>query len=259
MKYNRNTKKCSKCGKDISLSNFARHINTCGRNRKNKAKILDENWKIGENKYQCPVCDKIFTKLGVVAHYRYSHLNEVHPKTGKRGENSWTLAKKNGVNHILTDKQRKYFESEKCYQHLRNVGDNWWKNPNSMAKFKKSIRLAINKNPEAYSAKNVCGRTKIVEYNGFYLNGKWELDVAKWLDENNIRWTNIVNGFKYEWKNELHTYFPDFYLLDFDVYLEVKGFERERDRCKWRVLDNLIILKKNEIEKIRNNTYIAQW
>ena len=80
------------------------------------------------------------------------------------------------------------------------------------------------------------------------------------LDENKIKWTNnIDNGFKYEWNGGIHIYFPDFYLIDYDVYIEVKGYERERDRCKWKSLNNLIIIKKKEIKEILNNSYIAQW
>lgn len=260
MKYQRNTKKCLKCGREISLSNYKKHYDSCGKkNMVNKHKILNENWNIGENQYECPICNKIFSKMGIIQHYRFTHLKEKHPKTGKKGENCWSLAKKRGVKHVLSEKQKKYFESDKMHQHLRNVGNDWWKNPESLKKFKKSIRLAIEKNPEAYSTSNVCGRTKIIEYNGFKLNGTWELDVAKWLDEEKIKWTNKIEGFKYFWHDDYHTYFPDFYLTQYDVYLEVKGYERERDRCKWDVIDNLIILKKNEIKKIRNRTYIAQW
>lgn len=118
-----------------------------------------------------------------------------------------------------------------------------------------AMRKAVINNPLSYSANNVCGRTKIIEYNGFKLNGKWELEVAIFLDYNNIRWTNIVDGFEYLWEGKNHLYFPDFYLVDFDKYIEVKGYERERDRQKWKSIDNLIIIKLNEIKKIRKGLY----
>jgi len=261
----RKTKKCHKCGREISLSNFQKHIESCN-GQKNDNKILNEKWKIDENLYRCPICKKEFTKSGIVSHYIYAHTEKKmpkgknHPKYGKSGENSWSIAKKNGVEHIMSKNQKEYLSSEKCHNHLRNVGNNWWKDPKSLEKFKKSIRLAIERNPEAYSANNVCGRTKIIEYRGFKLNGSWEFEVAKWLDDNNIEWTNkIKKGFEYFWDGGFHLYFPDFYLPEYNMFIEVKGYERERDRCKWSVVDNLIILKKNEINKIRNKTYIAQW
>ena len=53
----------------------------------------------------------------------------------------------------------------------------------------------------------------------------------------------------------MHIYFPDFYLPDFDYYIEVKGYQRDRDLYKWKVVDKLIIIKANEIKEIRNNVY----
>jgi hypothetical protein len=122
-------------------------------------------------------------------------------------------------------------------------------------KLKIAMKNAVLKNPESYTASNVSGRTPIIEYNGFKLKGTWELEVAKWLDKNNIKWTNKIKPFEYEWENFTHLYFPDFYLMEFDKYIEVKGFERERDKCKWKVVKDLIIIKKDEIKKIKNNEY----
>lgn len=123
-----------------------------------------------------------------------------------------------------------------------------------------SIRMkkAVIDNPDSYSARNVSGRTPTIEYNGFYLKGSWELLVAKYLDNLNIKWTNKINGISYEWNNTSHLYFPDFYLTEHDIYIEVKGYERERDRCKWKSLNNLIVIKKKEIEMIRNNCYLLK-
>ncbi len=79
--------------------------------------------------------------------------------------------------------------------------------------------------------------------------------VAKWLDENNIKWTNKIDGISYNWNGNKHLYFPDFYLIELDKYIEVKGYERERDKCKWKSLNNLIVLKKNEINLIKQNKF----
>lgn len=120
----------------------------------------------------------------------------------------------------------------------------------------KRMKEVVLQYPESYSCSNVCGRTKLIEYNGFWLNGKWELDVAKWLDANNIIWTNKITGFNYEWEGSTHIYFPDFYLQELDLYIEVKGYERDRDRCKWKQFPHkLVILKSNEIKLIRKNEF----
>jgi hypothetical protein len=122
-------------------------------------------------------------------------------------------------------------------------------------KLKIAMRNAVLNNPNSYTANNVSGRTPIIEYNGFKLKGTWELETAKWLDRNNIKWTNILDGFEYDWNDSKHLYYPDFYLTEINYYIEVKGYERERDIAKWKVVNNLIVIKKNEIDMIKNNTY----
>lgn len=118
-----------------------------------------------------------------------------------------------------------------------------------------AMRKAVLENPDSYTANNVSGRTPIIMYNGFKLKGTWELETAKWLDRQNIKWTNILNGFDYEWQGSTHIYYPDFYLTEYDRYIEVKGYERERDRAKWKVVKDLIVLKKDEINKIKNDLF----
>ena len=66
------------------------------------------------------------------------------------------------------------------------------------------------------------------------LLGGWEEKVAKYLDQQKISWTRPRNGVRYVYKNQEHYYFPDFYLNDKDLYIEVKGLETERDREKWK-------------------------
>lgn len=58
-------------------------------------------------------------------------------------------------------------------------------------------------------------------YNGVWLDSKWELRVAISLDENNVRWERPSEGFI--WNDKGQRYFPDFYLPEFDVYLDPKN------------------------------------
>ena len=122
-------------------------------------------------------------------------------------------------------------------------------------KLKIAMRKAVLENPDSYTANNVSGRTPIIMYKGFKLKGTWELETAKWLDRHNIKWTNILKGFDYEWEGSTHIYYPDFYLTEYDRYIEVKGYERERDKAKWKVVKDLIVLKKDEINKIKNDLF----
>jgi len=118
-----------------------------------------------------------------------------------------------------------------------------------------AMKVAVEKNPDSYTSRNVCGRVKIYEYKEERFHGNWEVEVAKWLDRQNIRWERKVKPFTYFWKDNWHLYFPDFYLPDFNKFIEVKGFETERDRCKWSVVDNLYLIKKKEIDLIKSDNF----
>lgn len=125
------------------------------------------------------------------------------------------------------------------------------------------MKKAVNDNPESYSSKNVCGRVKTIKTidslgNETSCLGKWELLVIDYLNKNNIRWSNkIEENFQYYWNESYHRYFPDFKLLDYDnVFIEVKGYERDRDKAKWEQFPHkLIIIKKEEIEKLKTNKF----
>lgn len=118
------------------------------------------------------------------------------------------------------------------------------------------MKRAVREHPESYSSCNVNGRVKKIEYKNIVLNGKWELEVAQFLDKNQIEWERPKIGFEYIWNNGTHIYYPDFYLPASNLYIEVKGYERERDRYKWTVVKNLLIIKVKEINEIRKGTFI---
>jgi len=176
----------------------------------------------------------------------FIEYNKKKQELGMSGTNQFIKAKKEGRVVVVSEETRKKLGKINKGKQLTESHKN---------KLKIAMRKAVLENPNSYSANNVSGRTPIIEYNGFRLKGSWELLVAKWLDENNIKWTNIIEGFDYEWEGSKHIYYPDFYLLEYDKYIEVKGFERERDRCKWEVVNNLIIIKKDDITKIKNKEY----
>ena len=175
-----------------------------------------------------------------------SYIKPGHSK-GHKGTNQFIKAKELGLPQpIVSDSTRE------------KLGNIWRGKKHSVEEINKisiGIRNAIKEHPESYSSTNVNGRVKHYLYNGIQLDGLWELEVAKYLDNKNIKWERPKNGFEYNWNNSNHIYFPDFYLPKYNYYIEVKGYQRERDLYKWASLNNLIIIKQKEIEKIRNNQY----
>lgn len=126
----------------------------------------------------------------------------------------------------------------------------------SKQKISSSMKRVVRERPESYSASNVNGRVKKVEYNGIIFDSSWEVIVAKFLDDNNIIWERPKNGFEYIWENGTHLYYPDFYIPSMDLYIEVKGYKRSRDEYKWKSVSNLIVIKRKEINAINKGLYI---
>ena len=57
--------------------------------------------------------------------------------------------------------------------------------------------------------------------------------------------------FPYMYRRKMFYYIPDFYLIDEDVYIEIKGYQRAKDSAKWRDFPyKLIVLKKQELLKL---------
>jgi hypothetical protein len=203
--------------------------------------------------YKCKYCSKITKPLGLAGHERLCPNNpnrkkEDHPSYGRKGTNQYIKAKENGEEYVPSQKE---IEARKIRSKKRN--DIRWSKPGASKKHSNAIKEAIKRNPDAYSKCNVSGRAMIYEYNGFKLKGTWELEVAKWLDRQGIKWTNDIEPFEYEWEDSIHLYFPDFYLEDYDRYIEVKGYQRERDLAKWSVVKDLIVIKQKLIKQIIAN------
>ena len=84
------------------------------------------------------------------------------------------------------------------------------------------------------------------------LQGSWEERLAIFLEQYNIKWVKNRIGYKYTFENTDRMYIPDFYLGEFDVYIEVKGYETEKDREKWKQFPfKLFIVKKQEINNLK--------
>lgn len=214
------------------------------------------------DEYICKYCGKICKNLNSLKQHEirckenpnkivlppsnFIKYNRSQEKKLCGSSNQYTKAKREGYIVNISDTTR------------YKLGKGWrnkiWSNDERKLQSKR-MKLAVQNHPESYSSSNINGRVKHYKYHEYILDGLWELDVAKYLDNNNIKWERPLNGFKYEWNNSEHLYFPDFYLPEYNYYIEVKGYQRERDSYKWKSVKNLIIIKEKEITEIRNNQY----
>ena len=168
-----------------------------------------------------------------------------NPMFGKSGSNQFVKAKNDGLLiEVSKETREKLSKSSKdrvySEEHKKNLSE--------------TMKRVVRENPESYSASNVNGRSKKFLYDGVMMDSSWEFEFAKWCNDNELKWIKPTNGFEYEW-NGSRIYYPDFYLTELDIYVEVKGYVRDRDLFKWRSVPNLIIVKSNDIKKIKNGTF----
>ena len=58
-------------------------------------------------------------------------------------------------------------------------------------------------------------------YNGTWFDSNWEVQVAKSLDNANVKWSRPKIGFV--WNDKGNKYYPDFYLEEYGIYLDPKN------------------------------------
>ena len=107
-------------------------------------------------------------------------------------------------------------------------------------------------------------------YDNQYFDSKYELAFYIWLTSNNIKFTyHPSKFFEYTINNKTHRYFPDFYLHDFNKYIEIKGdhfFKNNKMICPFRhknETDEQYKLKCIQVEEkyncmIKNNVLILK-
>ena len=165
---------------------------------------------------KCLYCEKSFgRKNGHTLHQKACELNPNRVS----GKNQWS----NGTYEISDDTRKKF--SDANYRR-----DSIW---NEETKKAQSVRmkLVVDQHPESYTSSNR-GRTKQIIYNGIKFQGQWELDFYKWCESKNIDIERSTEWFEYNW-NGIRKYNPDFYIPSLDLYVEIKGYETDRDRAKW--------------------------
>lgn len=65
-------------------------------------------------------------------------------------------------------------------------------------------------------------RKHLIRYEEYTFDSTYEVEVVKSLDENNIGWEK-PKSFKYFYAGKNRTYTPDFYLPDYNIYLDPKN------------------------------------
>jgi len=125
----------------------------------------------------------------------------------------------------------------------------------------------INKNRDMSFMNTIEWRLKVAQskmcnvkegkfrYNNINFRSNWEVILAKNMDKNNIKWKYEPRVFKLD---EKIFYLPDFYLPDYDKYVEVKGFMYDHSREKiQKFMEHHELILLNDLNKIKDEG--VQW
>ena len=246
--------KCKYCCKEFdSPQKLGGHIIRCKWNPNAKHNIVkcnnfsnyNHNRKKDENIYYCQYCGKeCVGKNSLVQHEIRCNKNN----------NRININKRTNIvsNFILYNKNRKPINQ---FIKARNLG---LPIPKVSDETKEKLRLSmlgrkLTSETKQKIKETVCENIKNdnwhnkftpkIEFDGELYDSSWEIEFAKYLRKNNINFIrNNSISFEYIWNNDKHNYFPDFYLPDYDLYIEIKGLWNERDICKWEQFPNKLAI-----------------
>ena len=176
-----------------------------------------------------------------------------------------TKSKRKEINNLLHERSGVKYETLTC-ENL-NCENQFRRKVESFRKFCSISCAQRNKKvSEITRERQSIKRSKFLQENnsyncGFYefydnkgnrliVQGTWEKRLAEKLQSQKIEWTRIFLRY-----DRIRRYTPDFYLPNEKLYLEVKGFMRERDKRKmWKVIDehDIKILLVESLECIEN-------
>lgn len=101
------------------------------------------------------------------------------------------------------------------------------------------------------------GRSIGSYYKEQYFDSSFEIDVAKFLDENNIKWKRNTKRFYYIFNNKKTYYIPDFIIKD-EIFLETKGYwfgdkkQKTIEAVKQNNINWILLMQKEEWNKDKN-------
>jgi hypothetical protein len=223
---NRHTTNCKKCGIKISLSNISKHEKSCGTK---KIRLKSINYLQNDGTYKCPYCGKVYSKLGIISHIWRNHEDGINWKNNNLGgKPSW--------NHGLTKETdaRVKKGSDTFNTNLKSGAFiPFFKGKHLSIDHRNTIANTIKENVKNDNWHLSFSKSRTHEYAGKKFQGIWEVEYAKWLDANSIKWRRPTEKFEYFFDGKKRYYTPDFYLLEDNVYIEIKGYPTDKDFAKW--------------------------
>lgn len=189
----------------------------------------------------CPVCFKVFKSGGFPRHLWFCKKRKKYYENPKKCGNI-------KCNNIISFEKRfvKTYCCRKCaFTKERRI------------KIGNRTKKLLAENPELFGTFGTINRVNIKYKKDniiVHLQSSYELKVAKELDKYNIKWTRPTYLKYIDKFNKNRKYFPDFYLVNYDIYLDPKNnylITKDTDKINRASKQNnvkILILRENELE-----------
>lgn len=213
--------KCDKCGNYFSNNNYQKHVKNC-----NGSYVK-------------------FVKSDVCKHcgIDWDVLN-ISTSSDKANHSRWCMKNPKRVEYekTLADIVRGNFNDETYKKRAKGISEAWKGGSYKNVDFGKSFRNKTHteETKEVLRQKALASnhrrlRKGMIMYNGIWLDSSWEYELAKRLDELGIKWERPEPLVWVDKKGNKHNYFPDFYLSDYDLFLDPKNpaaYENQKEKIK---------------------------
>ena len=211
------TTQCSKCGYHFANrgGNYKRHVNSC-----------DGSYTppIKNNKSHCKHCATEFDlsdkpKGWMANHSRWCDQN---PKVEEYKQK--LSSDMSGLRSHITPESRKRANekikqrhAEGAYKHVYEARKGKPGTPHTQ-----ETKDHLSKVQRGLKHRRL--QRNIVYYKGIMMDSTWEVELAKRLDELEIKWIRPEEPLPWiDSRGLTRNYFPDFYLPDYDIYLDPKN------------------------------------
>jgi len=225
--------KCSKCDKTFdTVAQLGGHNNS----HSQKSKTIHREVFLAQlsNIYSCKFCHQSFDWVRLGAHTLKCSLNpNLASIKAKRSEKAKLQPTK------IMSKEAKEKISAARSKFLEEKGGGGFKDV------------------KWYTIKNIQGEE-------YVCRGTWEVKVAEWFNSKGILWIRKVYLKYLSSSDVLKTYAPDFYLPNYDLYVEVKGFFSAYDLDKLqRILSSndikLLFVRYKQLTQLSNTQNIEEF